>query len=616
MNFFDQQSWTRRQSFFLLICFVAALIATGIVIQVVVAGFSIFLGESTEFFNLSTPAATLIGLVWGMIFLGALFRSMDVKGGAKKLAKRFGAIQVSDRSRDENEQQLRNIVAEISIASSTPQPDIYVLRRETSINAFVLGSPPIADQPRRHVLVLSQGAMDCFTRDELKAVIAHEYGHISNGDITLKMNLLIALGGLMAIDEVGRMLIGKNSDEIFHPGVIVGFLLRVLGSFGVFFGQLIQCAFSRQREYLADACAVQYTRNPYALASALNVIKRRTEEPALHSIHAQELAHLCFQSGQTKQFFNRLFVSHPTLQNRIDAIDPNFSVKNKKARKAKKSKDGRVSADEGCILSDIGQGVASEPMVEPVLSDGVQILLSDIPSSMAVLFAIFISEDTNNRRDFFNAVAFAFNRKFAARIKELSSILPVEIQNNQLALIDLATKTISASTSPEDRQRLLVKLEGLVSATDDFDLMSYASLQLIRGKLGLDFPVIKTLADEHLAQGRHVKTFDSMGSEFALLLSLIVEYSGASETLQNLEFERLLKCYTATSYPRRSKKETGIVSEVSAAFQTLFVQPKPIREAFLQHCIEIVKQDGYIARAERSLLDLFAASLGCQSKPR
>jgi Zn-dependent protease with chaperone function len=615
MNFFDQQSAKRRQSLFLLIFFIAAFIATGIVIHVVIAGLSIFLGESTQMFDLSTPAVTLIGLVWVMIFLGALFRTMDVKSGAAKLAMRFGAVQVSDCSRDENEQQLLNVVAEISIASSTPQPDVYVLRRETSINAFVLGSAPRVNQERRHVLVITQGALDHFDRDELKAVVAHEYGHISNGDITVNMNLLIALGGLMAIDEVGRLLVGKNPDNNFHPGVIAGCLLRVLGSIGVFFGQLIRCAFSRQREYLADACALQFTRNPYALASALNIIKLQNEELALHSIHEQELAHLCFQSGKTKRWLDRLFASHPKLQNRIDAIDPYFGVKHHKARKAKMHMDERVSVSGGDALSDIGFGVTSEPIVESVLSDGAQIMLSDTPNSMAVLFAIFISDDANNRRDYFNAAAFAFNRKFAVRIKELSNILSDEMHNNQLALIVQATKTICASASLEDRHRLLVKLEGLVSAADDFNLMNYASLQLIRRKLKLEFPLIKTMAEDHSAQGRHVKKFDSMGSEFALLLSLIVESSGASEALQNQEFVRVLKCYTASSYPRRSKKEKGIVLEVSAAFQTLYVQPKPVREAFLQHCIEIVRQDGFIARAERALLDLFAASLGCQQKP-
>lgn len=615
MNFFDQQSAKRRQSLFLLICFVIALIATGITIHVAIAGLSLLLGETTQFSQPSTPAIVMICLVWITIFFGAVFRIMDVRAGAANLAKRFGAVKISNRSRDDNEQQLLNVVAEISIASSTPQPDVYLLRRESSINAFVLGSLSTKHPKGRHILVLTQGAMDHLDRDELKSVVAHEFGHIANSDIALNMNLLVALGGLMALDEVGRLLVGKNPDDHIHPGVFVGYLFRVLGSIGVFFGQLIRSAFSRQREYLADACGVQYTRNPYAMASALNIIKMQTEEPALHSIHEQELAHLCFQSGKSKRWFKRLLSSHPKLQHRIDAIDPHFNAKHRKAHKARKNSDENVTAGGAGALPAMSAGVSADSVILPMLSDGAQILLSDSRNSIAVLFAIFVSDNENNRRDYFNAVAFAFNKQFAARIKELSNSLSEDIGNKQLALIELSAKTICDSVSIEDRQQLVVKLEGLVSVAGDFTLMNYASLQLIRGKLGVNFPVIKTLAEDHLAQGRHVKTFDSMGGEFALLLSLIVESSGASETQQNQQFERVLKCYTASSYPRRFKNERGIVPEVTAAFQTLYVQPKPIREAFLQHCVEIVKQDGYIARAERVLLDLFAASLGCQRKP-
>jgi Zn-dependent protease with chaperone function len=614
MNFFDQQSLKRRQSIFLLICFVASFIATGIVIHLVIAALSILLGESTQLFKLSAPAITVIGLVWLTIFLGAFFRSLDVKGGAKKLAKRFGAVKVSSRSRDERGQQLLNVVAEISIASSTPQPSVFVLPRESSINAFVLGSPPVAIRARQYALVVTQGALDNFDRDELKAVVAHEFAHISNDDIALNMNLLIALGGLMAVDEVGQLLVGKNPDNYFHPGVVVGYLMRVLGSVGVFFGQLTRSAFSRQREYLADACAVQYTRNPYAMASALNIIKLQSGEPALHNIHQNELAHLCIQSGTSRRWFGRLLASHPKIQNRIDAIDPNFGAKYRKARKAKKRPNEHKYAGSGGATPSISSNVVADLSLDSALSDGAQIILSDAPNSMAVLFAIYVSDDANNQRDYFNAVSFAFTKKFTARVKELRNILADEIEHNQLAIIDHSTKSICSSMNMEHRQQFLLKLEGLVSVAGDFDLMNYASLQLIRGKLELDFPVIKTLAEHHVAQGRHVKAFASMGSEFALLLSLMVESSGASEALQNQEYERVLKCYTAAKFPRRFKKEKGIVPEVSAAFQTLYVQPKPIREAFLQHCIEIVKQDGVIARAERALLVLFAASLGCQQK--
>jgi len=605
MNFFEQQTTKRRQSFLLLISFVLAFIATGIVIHVIIAGLAIFLGESTHFFELSKPAIVLIGMVWLMILLGAIFRRMDVTAGAVALAKRFGAVQVYDLSRDENEQQLLNIVAEISIASGTPKPDVYVLRREHSINAFVLGSPPRKDGTAVNVLVLTHGAIEQLDRDELKAVVAHEFAHIANGDITLNMNMLIALGGLLAIDEVGQLLVGKNPDQFFHPGVIAGYLLRVLGSIGVFFGQIIRSAFSRQREYLADACAAQYTRNPFALASVLTIIKSQSEEPALHSIHKEELVHLCFQSGKSKRWFNRLLASHPKLQSRIDVIDPQFSLNYRKARKATINEDGRDAS--GSV--SVGSASSFEKSAEYVLSDGAQILLSDSRNSMAALFSIFM------KRDYLNAVAFAFNSKFAVRVKDLVEILSDDISNHQMELINHVTTILNATLSSDDQQRMLVKLEGLLSSADDFELMNYARLQLIRGKLNLDFPVIKNLAEDDLAQARNAKSFDSMGSEFALLLSLIVESSGASQTTQEKEFERVLKCYTPSNFPRRSKKEKGILPEASAAFQTLYVQPKPVREAFLQHCLEIVRQDGYIAYAEQALLELFAASLGCKPHP-
>jgi len=139
-------------------------------------------------------------------------------------------------------------------------------------------------------------------------------------------------------------------------------------------------------------------------------------------------------------------------------------------------------------------------------------------------------------------------------------------------------------------------------------------LQLLRRKLGVEFPVIETLADNDAdcAEARLAKNFDSMGEEFALLLSLMVETSGApSEELED-QFKRVLKCYTQKEYPRRNAAEVGIITELETAFQTLYVQPKPIRLAFVQHCVEIIRNDGHIARAEAVLLELFAASLGCE----
>jgi len=606
MNFFDQQSIRRRQSAFLLVCFFLAMVVTAAFIHIAVGAVAVLFGQSNRLFEPSLPALALTGLVWATILLGAFFRSLDVKAGGAILARRFGAVHASDRSRFELEQQLLNVVAEMSIASGTPQPEVYILRKESSINAFVVGAAQTEGKPERYAIVVTQGALESFNRDELQAVVAHEFGHISNGDLPINMRLLIALSGLMAIDEVGKILVGKHPDELLHPGVIVGYFLIALGSVGVFLGKLIRSAFSRQREYLADSSAVQFTRNPYAMASALSVIKQHQNEPALHGVHANELAHVCFQSGGIKNFYQRILSSHPQLQKRIDAIDPHFDIK---SRNVDRSTDNQV---ESGVLGGNRGGVTSD--VQPVhnLSDGAIILLSDARNSIAVLFALFVCNDVSKQADFYSAAAFAFDKKFSARIKEIRRILGDELNTKKLAIIELATQTLRTSVEPSARQSLLKKLESLLSVGDDYDLMSYASLQLIRGKLDIEFPVIKTLADDHMAKGRNAKAFDEMGSEFALLLSLMIESSGSSQAEQEKEFERVLKCYTNTHYPRRTSRETGIVSEVAAAFQTLYVQPMAIREAFVQHCVEIVQKDGHIARAEQTLLDLFAASLGCQ----
>jgi len=608
MDFFGRQALKRHHSHVLLVGFVAALAAMGLVIHTVIASLSFLLGETDSFSQPSTPALALIGLVWLTILAGGFFRALDVRAGGAVLARRFGAVHASDRSRHEKERQLLNIVAEISIAASTPQPDVYVLRHESSINAFVLGN-----EESRHVIVVSQGALDAFDRDEMQAVVAHEFGHISNGDLPLNMRLLIALGGLMAVDEVGRLLVGDDPNDNAHPGMIVGYLLRALGSVGVFFGSLIRAAFSRQREYLADATAVQFTRNPFALASALNVVREHQHEPALHSAHVQELAHLCFQSGKSLPWYKRLLASHPDMQLRIDAIDPHFAVKQRKSRKSEEGTSNSDAAATG--VTDISSITPIQtPIAASGLSDQVTLLLSGESHCLAGLFALFAGTDSAKQRDYLNAISFGFNVQFSNQVKQILNRIPDEIRNNQLFIIEHTTDVLKHSLSHESRQRVVAKLERLLSVGGDYNLMNYATMQLIRRKLAVEFPIVEKIANGRtpVAQARRVKTFDAMGSEFALLLSLMVESSGASAAVLDKEFERVLKCYTQTYYPRRTGAETGIVEELEAAFQTLYVQPKSIRQAFVQHCIEIMQQDGIEVGAEKSLLDLFAASLGCE----
>ena len=154
-----------------------------------------------------------------------------------------------------------------------------------------------------------------------------------------------------------------------------------------------------------------------------------------------------------------------------------------------------------------------------------------------------------------------------------------------MAIIDHCAAILRSEITLENRRLLMLKLEKLLATDDQYDLMTYATLQLARRKLDVEFLVVETLADESgkCAKARQAKNFDSMGEEFALLLSLMVETSGASPEELEIQFKRLLTCYTQDEYPRRTASETDIVKELEEAFQTLYVQPKPIRLAFVQH---------------------------------
>ncbi len=661
MDFFEQQSSKRVRSNLLLIAFFAALLGIGLVLHFGIAIIARQLGLVPSVFELSAPVMTLIGVCWMAVLAGSFFRFLDVRGGGAVLARRFGAFEADEASRNPQERELLNVVSEMSIAASVPRPDVFVMHHERSINAMVLG---ITESQR--AIIVTQGALDAFDRDELQAVVAHEFGHIVNDDIPLNMRLMIALGGLMALDEVGRLLIGnatlrslldRKSGENLHPGMLVGALLRVFGSTGVLFGSLLRSAFSRQREFLADASGIQFTREPFSMASALATVQNANDDQALHITQAPELVHLCFSGGSrtwVHRFFARFLASHPPLQKRIDAIDPHFGVKRRKKKQREEPKVTGSAATTGDTQIPIGPGMAAvasvavataaageadaikpkfKPAFKPAfasansgsdinesgLSDRIFLLLPDERSCLAVLFAMFAPTDALKRREYLDAVTFNFDQRFTDVVAELLRLLPAELQDDRAGIVDHASALLVAGLGVEPRRHILKKLEQLVRALDRETLMNYASLQLIRRKLDVEFPVVVAIASadggQLAAQGAKVKTFDAMANEFALLLSLMVEASGQPGHRLDQHYSQVLTSYTNRDIPRRTSDEAGIVDEMERAFQTLYVQPRPIRSAFVEHCVEIVMHDGILERRERALLELFAASIGCEGMP-
>lgn len=320
MNFFERQDEVRKASTRLVWLFIAAVVAV-----VVVVDLAVFV-----FFRLDTkPTNQLVGTlvlasVGMLLVIGgtSLVRTMMLRrqgGGA--VARSVGGLPVPQDTADPALRRLRNVVEEISIASGTPVPELYVLPHEAGINAFAAGW-----SPANAAVAVTQGALDRLNRDELQGVIAHEFSHVVNGDMRLNMKLIGVLAGLVGLAVVGRVLLGTGGRGGSNKGgaapfILFGLVLMIVGFIGVFAGRIIKAAVSRQREYLADASAVQFTRQSAGLAGALKKIGGLPTGSRLRAGKTDDVSHMLFGEGGKRRSW---LATHPPLPERIRQLDPTF----------------------------------------------------------------------------------------------------------------------------------------------------------------------------------------------------------------------------------------------------------------------------------------------------
>ncbi|HEY0661079.1 MAG TPA: M48 family metallopeptidase [Lysobacter sp.] len=319
MNFFEHQSAARRNSTRLVVLF--ALAVVGIVVAVDLAALVVFGGGSDM-----EPGAVGALLVFctlatlAVIGLGSLYRIASLRDGGEPVALQLGGTLVPEDSTDFNLRRLRNVVEEIAIASGVPVPKIYVLEHEAAINAFAAGY-----SPSDAVIAVTRGALEKLNRDELQGVIAHEFSHILNGDMRLNIRLIGVLFGILMLALIGRKIL-EHSRFGGRKGagavVAAALVAMVVGYIGLFFGRMIKAGVSRTRERLADASAVQFTRQTTGLAGALKKIGGVGEGSRLnHRGDAEEVSHMLFGDGVG---FSGLFATHPPLLERIQALEPGF----------------------------------------------------------------------------------------------------------------------------------------------------------------------------------------------------------------------------------------------------------------------------------------------------
>ena len=324
MDFFAQQARVRGSSRRLVALFVMAVVAIVVVIDGVVwfaLGHHARPGEPPPPPNTSLLIISTVVVLAGIGF-SSLYRILSLSGGGKKVAEDLGGVAVPPDTTDPALRRLRNVIEEVAIAAGVPVPDIYLMPEETGINAFAAGY-----SASDAAVCVTRGCLDNLSRDELQGVIAHEFSHVLNGDMRLNIRLMGLLFGILVLAIVGQRVIwfggGRSSRREGGGGQVwmIGLALIAVGYIGYFFGRLIQAAVARSRESLADASAVQFTRQTDGIAGALKKIAILSEGSQLQAANKQEVAHMLFGEAGA---FNALFATHPPLLERIGALEPGF----------------------------------------------------------------------------------------------------------------------------------------------------------------------------------------------------------------------------------------------------------------------------------------------------
>lgn len=336
MNFFEHQARAKRNSGRLILLLALAVISLVTLTSLTLMLLLQLFGEVPAY-----SAESRIGLDWSLVgliaaaviavvLLGSLYKNIQLSKGGKAVAERLGGRLINLAPQSPEERRVLNVVEEMAIASGTPVPPVYLLD-DPGINAFAAGLTP-----QDAVIGITRGAIFLLSRDELQGVIAHEFSHIFHGDMRLNTRLVAVLHGILLLGLIGGELLdsstnrslrlsSSSSDKNKSSGVFIaiGCALWVLGYTGTFFGNLIKAAVSRQREFLADAAAVQFTRNDQSIAGALKKIGGYAGGSQLHASHAAEFSHMYFGPG-ISMALGSLLATHPPLEERIRRVEPRW----------------------------------------------------------------------------------------------------------------------------------------------------------------------------------------------------------------------------------------------------------------------------------------------------
>ena len=488
MDFFGRQEAARKRSGWLLGAFAVATgavaLAVGAVLTMAFAAMVAPEGQFTAEFQAEVFTAAAM-LTAAFIGIAALWRLRELKSGGGAVALAMGGERVTGLERNPLRRRLHNVVEEMAIAAGLPVPEVFVLENEPGINAFAAGL-----QPTDAAIAVTRGALERLSRDELQGVVAHEFSHVLNGDMRLNARLMGYLFGLVAVSTVGRMMLrgGTYGGRRVRLGnrrgggalVFVGLAILLLGSIGVLAGRLLQAAVSRQREHLADAAAVQFTRNPGGLANALKRIAASPLSSAVRAVRREEIGHMLFASG--RRSLTGLMATHPPPERRIRALDPAWRPGDAPPPAPPQTVEPEAAAGPEHEAATMIPGM--DPMTATLLVGAVDLamarrVLAMVPDELhrfvlepdgaaAVCLALLLESRESARDSQLAMLEARLGSHAADRIARAAGYLAELSPTLRLAILDLASPALHqlAAARQEDLLHLverLTELDGVVS---------------------------------------------------------------------------------------------------------------------------------------------------------
>ncbi|MBA4136998.1 MAG: hypothetical protein C0518_06750 [Opitutus sp.] len=650
MDFFEAQDRAKRRTNRLVVLFVFAVLGTIAASYLAACLILSFTPDNELRFSNEAPPTfvwdpqlfgILAAAVVTVVGLASLYKWSQMRHGGSAVAELVGGRRVDLRTTDLRERRLLNVVEEMAIASGVPVPAVYVLENEPGLNAFAAGLTT-SDA----VVAVTRGTLDKLTRDELQGVIAHEFSHILNGDMRLNVKLTAIVFGILVIGLIGRGILqslgrgrirgggGKNKGGGLALILAAGLAMMIIGYIGYFFGRLIQAAVSRQREFLADASAVQFTRNPTGISGALKKIGGYALGSTMLDRRAAEIGHFFFAQG-FRSNFGGLWATHPPLPERIRAVEPRWDGQLFEPPELVDVEKESFSSGAGFAPGAVTREVVPEdppapppriPFQAAAVVAGIGALTEEHFRNAQALLGALPAAARDATRDAATAVPLvyallsdsakpaALDRQFALIAQHSSDADASSARelHHSLATLDPAARLpLLQIALPALRQLDAAALDRFATTLDE---LVHADGSVTPFEFALQKMLLHQLA---LAQkpnaAVHFHSFAPLAGDLAIILSVLARADGSGDAgrVTRAFAHGVAQLPLIAGQLALQPAATCTLEQLDSALDRLTASSLPIKQRALTAAAHVVGADGTVTVEEGELYRAIAATLDC-----